>query len=53
MDNLDNFMSHAGHVVFWYGIRHHAKTVGETLCELIVNPHPFIWVKSDNNGILP
>jgi len=54
--NLDNFMSHSAHLMFWFSLQHYEKTLAyfaKHAPGLKFNPMPLIWVKSDNRGILP
>ncbi len=53
LENLDKLLSVSGHVVFWYSIKYHQATIDRLSTKLIVNPYPFIWVKSDGMGIVP
>ena len=54
--NLDNFMSHSAHLMFWLSLQHYEKTLAyfaQNAPSLYINPMPLIWVKSDNRGVLP
>lgn len=53
-ENLNRLMSVSGHLMFWFSMRHHQQTLAtfaELAPSLQFNPHPLIWVKSDNSGI--
>ena len=57
-ENLDNIMSHSGHLVFWLSgdITIQAKTLqmfAQMAPQLSFCNFPLIWVKSDNVGIVP
>ena len=54
--NLDNFMSHSAHLMFWFSFKHYEKTLdffSTHAPSLAVQKFPLVWVKSDNKGILP
>lgn len=54
--NLDRIMSISGHLLFWYSARHQTQmmqTFRTQAPSLVFQPHPLIWVKSDNVGIVP
>jgi len=52
--NLDKFCADEAHLMFWYSMKFHNETV-EALTSMgwKVDPFPFIWLKSDNTGMLP
>ena len=53
--NLDRLMSTSGHLIFWYSEKHKVKTLDifEKMCPgLKFAPHPLIWHKTDNVGIV-
>jgi ParB/RepB/Spo0J family partition protein len=55
--NLDKLMAPSSHLMFWLSSDHSVIT-NTVQClhnqtNLIVNPKPLIWHKSDNRGILP
>lgn len=53
-DNLDNFCAESAHLIFWFSMDHYEFT-RTTLVDMgwRVFPHPLVWFKSDNSGILP
>jgi ParB/RepB/Spo0J family partition protein len=54
--NLDNFMAHSAHLMFWYSMHFHQETLdffAKNAPSLVFNPFPLIWLKSDNMGLLP
>lgn len=53
--NLDNFMSHSAHLVFWFSLQHYEKTLKYFSLHapsLAFHPHPLVWVRTDNRGVL-
>lgn len=55
LDNLDRLMSLSGHLVFWYSMKYDRETkllFAERAPSLDFTTHPFVWVKSDNAGII-
>ena len=53
---LDTFMSHSAHIMFWFSMQHYERTLAtfrRLAPSLDINPMPLVWVKSDNRGILP
>jgi len=53
LQNLDKLLAQSGHVIFWFSMQHYQKTKELLEQKLVVNPYPFVWVKSDNKGVLP
>jgi ParB/RepB/Spo0J family partition protein len=53
LKNLDKLLSQSGHVIFWFSMQHYQRTKDLLESRLVVNPYPFVWVKSDNKGVLP
>ncbi len=53
LKNLDKLLSQSGHVIFWFSMQHYQRTKELLESRLVVNPYPFVWVKSDNKGVLP
>lgn len=54
LTNFDKIASRSCHVVYWFSMQHYDKIrqmVTELVPDLIIWPHPLIWVKSDNSGI--
>jgi len=52
--SMDRVVADSAHLMFWFAMDYYAVTV-EALTNMgwIVQPHPLIWHKSDNMGILP
>lgn len=54
--NLDKFMAHSAHLMFWYSMHFHQETLdffAKHAPSLVFNPFPLVWLKSDNMGLLP
>lgn len=54
--NIDKFMSHSAHLMFWYSMDYHAETLkflAQNAPSLTMQRRPLVWVKSDNVGICP
>lgn len=54
--NLDHFMAQSAHLIFWFSMDFYSETLdffAQHAGELVFNPKPLVWVKSDNMGILP
>lgn len=54
-DNLDRLLYSSAHVMFWFSMNYYAETLKffqEETDLLLVQPHPLIWFKSDNRGIV-
>tara|TARA_R110000851_G_scaffold133139_1_gene267837 strand:- start:2700 stop:4073 length:1374 start_codon:yes stop_codon:yes gene_type:complete len=51
---MPTIVAESAHMMFWYSMDFHTETV-EALTDMgwKVNPHPLIWFRSDNSGILP
>lgn len=54
-DNLDRLCTESCHIVFWYSMHYYTETRAffHERTDFIIDPFPFIWLKSDNVGILP
>lgn len=53
-DNLDRLLTREAHVVFWFSMDFYSWTVQHfKAAGMVVQPHPLIWHKTDNHGILP
>lgn len=53
-EGMDRFVAPAAHLIFWFSMKYYTKTVQSlTAMGWTVNPHPLIWWRSDNSGILP
>lgn len=54
--NLDRFMSHSAHLMFWFSMEHYQATLdffAKNAPTLDVQKFPLIWHKTDNVGVLP
>jgi ParB family chromosome partitioning protein len=52
--NLDIFAEDSCHFVFWFSMQNYQITYDIlTDTGIILDPFPFIWLKSDNTGIVP
>lgn len=54
--NLDRLMSPSAHLMFWFSMDHYSDTLEafrRFAPSLTFQPHPLLWLKSDNVGILP
>ena len=54
LDNFDRIASRSCHVVYWFSMQYYEpilSRIRDKVPELIVHPHPLIWIKSDNSGI--
>ena len=52
--NLDRLLSLSGHLFFWYSEKNGPRTrqmFRELAPNLIFQPFPLVWVKSDNSGV--
>lgn len=54
LNNLDKIASYSSHLMIWFGMEFYQKTKSRLEeAGLFVHAHPFIWLKSDNAGIIP
>lgn len=54
LNNLDKIASYSSHLMIWFGMEFYQKTKFRLEeAGLFVHAHPFIWLKSDNAGIIP
>jgi hypothetical protein len=53
--SLDRILFPSAHVMFWFSLKHYAKTLEffRTHTDLVVQDFPVIWHKSDNKGVVP
>lgn len=52
-EHQDKFVAESAHLVFWFSMNFYSETVKRlTTAGWNVIPHPLIWAKSDNTGIL-
>lgn len=54
VDNMDNFLLPSAHVIFWMSMNNYKETIKfftDAGLKLVM-PHPLIWHKSDNRGIV-
>lgn len=49
----EKLLGGSGHLVFWFSLRHYAKTFAALSEHFRVDPYPLVWHKSDNKGFLP
>lgn len=53
-ENLDRFCSYSAHILFWFSMDFYEQTrLKLEGAGLMVHKKPFIWLKSDNAGIIP
>lgn len=53
LQHSDRFIAESAHVIFWFSMKHYTRTVEAfRAADFTVNPHPLVWLKSDNAGIL-
>lgn len=53
-DSMDNVVAPSAHLMFWFSMKHYVMTRDQLRAMgWEVFPHPLIWFKSDNTGILP
>ena len=54
LDNLDRLASYSSHIMFWFSMKFYCQTKSRLeSAGLYVHEHPFVWLKSDNSGIIP
>lgn len=53
LNNLDNFCEESAHLIFWFSMDYYTQTFELLSTKFRVYPHPLVWFKSDNSGILP
>lgn len=54
--NLDRLLAPSAHLMFWFSMEHYSETLaafGSLAPELEFQPHPLLWHKTDNVGVLP
>ncbi len=54
--NLDKLLAYRGHLVFWFGMKHYSTTLAyfqQHAPSLEFGRYPYVWLKSDNSGLLP
>lgn len=55
-DHHERLLAHSAHILFWFSMEHYEATMEffrTRMPSIIWQPHPLIWYKSDNSGILP
>lgn len=54
-ENRDRLIAPSAHVMFWYSMTYHTQIMNmlSDYSDLVVNPVPLIWMKSDGSGVLP
>lgn len=54
LNDIDKIASYSSHLMIWFGMEFYGKTKARLEeAGLFVHAHPFIWLKSDNAGIIP
>lgn len=54
LNNIDKLASYSSHLMIWFGMEFYAKTKARLEeAGLFVHAHPFVWLKSNNAGIIP
>ena len=54
LNNIDKLASYSSHLMIWFGMEFYQKTKSRLEeAGLFVHAHPFVWLKSDNAGIIP
>lgn len=55
VEHINKVCSYSAHIVFWFSMKFYqqTKTKLEKISDLYVHEHPFVWMKSDNSGIIP
>ncbi len=54
--SLDRLVSSNAHVMFWFSMEYYARTLSlfrKLAPDIVFLPHPLVWLKSDNAGLLP
>ena len=50
----NGWINPSAHMMFWFSMNHYTETIQKLTSQgWAVNPHPLVWAKSDNTGILP
>lgn len=52
----DRLIAPSAHILFWFSMEHYEATMEffrTRMPSIVWQPHPIIWMKSDNSGILP
>jgi len=54
-DNLDTLTAPSAHFIFWFSMKFYRQTLDffHTESDIVFDPFPLIWMKTDNAGILP
>lgn len=55
INNLDRLCNESCHFMFWFSMHYYNDTLDlfTSLSDIVFDPFPLVWVKSDNVGILP
>ena len=53
VNNRERLLGESAHIVFWFSMKHYAKTLDLLRTVFRIDPYPLVWVKSDNRGTLP
>jgi len=54
LTNLNRIASTSCHIMYWFSMQHYQQIISmikEKRPELVIWPHPLIWLKSDQSGI--
>lgn len=54
-DNYQRFMDPSSHLMFWFSMTYYRETLDffAKRTDIVINPFPLVWMKSDNVGLLP
>lgn len=54
-NNLDRISTESCHIMFWFSMHYYQHTLDyfSANSDLVLDPFPLLWLKSDNVGILP
>ena len=54
LDNLDRLCDESCHFMFWFSMHYYASTRSRFADhDIVFDPFPLVWMKSDNVGIIP
>lgn len=53
--HIDTLLSQSAHIMFWFSMHYYNDTIEffNRHSDLVFDPFPLVWLKSDNIGILP
>lgn len=54
-NNLTRLTTESAHIVFWFSLHYYQPTLDffRNNTDIVLDPFPLVWVKSDNVGIVP